>query len=130
MFRRISPSPTPHFPVKLASYIYRPARLLLYFYISLLFLLMSNPCASCGKADANLKACNACKLVKYCGRNYQVAHRPAHKKACRKAFNERLYAQPPQREDCPICMIPLSCYNEESTYSSCCGKFYCVGCRF
>ena len=49
---------------------------------------MSNHCASCGKADANLKACTACKLVKYCGVECQVTHRPAHKKACKKKVRE------------------------------------------
>lgn len=44
-------------------------------------------CANCGNGneDGNsLKACMACKLVKYCGRDCQIAHRPHHKKACKK----------------------------------------------
>eukprot|EP00956_Cyclotella_meneghiniana_P038413 scaffold154201_cov23-Cyclotella_meneghiniana.AAC.1 len=95
---------------------------------------MSNHCASCGKADANLEACTACQLVKYCGVDCQVAHRPAHKKACREKaralFDEKLYAQPPKKEECPICMIPLPCDARESTYMSCCGKHICNGCRY
>eukprot|EP00956_Cyclotella_meneghiniana_P006912 scaffold9332_cov34-Cyclotella_meneghiniana.AAC.1 len=95
---------------------------------------MSDHCASCGKADANLKACKACKLVKYCGVDCQVAHRPAHKKACREKarelFDEKLYALPPKREDCPICMIPLPCHDEECTYMVCCGKTICNGCVY
>ena len=35
-------------------------------------------CANCGKEDSNLKACTACKLVKYCNRECQIAHRPQH----------------------------------------------------
>jgi len=96
-------------------------------------ILMMSHCASCGKADANLKACEACKLVKYCGVDCQVAHRPAHKKACKKKarelFDKKLFAQP-KREDCPICMIPLPCYAEECTYMACCGKHICNGCVY
>ena len=35
-------------------------------------------CANCGKGEDEsdiLKACTACKLVKYCGRDCQIAHR-------------------------------------------------------
>eukprot|EP00956_Cyclotella_meneghiniana_P038913 scaffold162083_cov35-Cyclotella_meneghiniana.AAC.1 len=64
----------------------------------------------------------------------KVAHRPAHKKACREKarelFDEKLYAQPPRKEECPICMIPLPCRDEECTYMSCCGKQICIGCRY
>eukprot|EP00956_Cyclotella_meneghiniana_P024257 scaffold48472_cov42-Cyclotella_meneghiniana.AAC.3 len=95
---------------------------------------MSNQCASCGKAAANLKACKACKLVRYCGVECQVAHRPAHKKACREKarelFHVQLFAQTKREEECPICMIPLPCYAEECTYMVCCGKQICIGCRY
>ena len=36
-------------------------------------------CANCGKGEessGDLKACTACKLVKYCNRECQIAHRP------------------------------------------------------
>eukprot|EP00956_Cyclotella_meneghiniana_P028156 scaffold64941_cov77-Cyclotella_meneghiniana.AAC.9 len=97
---------------------------------------MINQCASCGKADANLKACKACMMVKYCGVDCQVAHRSAHKKACKKRkraaelIDEKLFAQPPAREECPICMITLPCSDEESFYMACCGKTLCKGCRY
>jgi len=95
---------------------------------------MSNYCVSCGKADANLKACKACKMVKYCGVECQVAHRPAHKKACREKarelFDVQLFAQPPGQEECPICMIPLPCDDRESSYMPCCGKVLCHGCGY
>ena len=97
---------------------------------------MPDHCASCGKADANikLKACKACKLVKYCGVECQVAHRPAHKKACREKarelFDVQLYAQPPRKEECPICMVTLPCRDDESVYMNCCGKYICNGCRY
>ena len=48
-------------------------------------------CANCGKGDessGDLKACTACKLVKYCNRECQIAHRPLHKKACKKRAAE------------------------------------------
>eukprot|EP00956_Cyclotella_meneghiniana_P008595 scaffold11682_cov36-Cyclotella_meneghiniana.AAC.1 len=95
---------------------------------------MSDHCASCGKADANLKACKACKLVKYCGVECQVAHRPAHKKACmekaKELFDMQLFERPKKREDCPICMITLPCLDSESMFSECCGKTICDGCRY
>ena len=95
---------------------------------------MSECCASCGNADASLKACTACKLVKYCGVECQVAHRPAHKKACKKRarelFDVQLFALPPKTEECPICMIPLPYSDDESSYMSCCGKTICNGCRY
>eukprot|EP00956_Cyclotella_meneghiniana_P018542 scaffold30957_cov23-Cyclotella_meneghiniana.AAC.1 len=93
---------------------------------------MEESCAACGKADVNLKSCKACKLVKYCGVDCQVAHRSKHKKACRQKardlFDKQLFEQPPRREDCPICCIPMPCDEEESTYVPCCGKFICDGC--
>lgn len=40
-----------------------------------------------------------------------------------------LFAQPPHREDCPICMIPLPLHHTKQTnYFSCCGKVICLGC--
>ena len=41
----------------------------------------------------------------------------------------QLFAQPPHREDCPICMIPLPLHQTRQTiYYSCCGKVICFGC--
>eukprot|EP00956_Cyclotella_meneghiniana_P042774 scaffold249315_cov39-Cyclotella_meneghiniana.AAC.2 len=91
-------------------------------------------CAACGKADVSLKSCKACKLVKYCGVECQVAHRPLHKKACRikaaELFDAQLFAQPRPREDCPICMRMLPVENDACGYHSCCGKIICAGCVF
>jgi len=43
--------------------------------------------------------------------------------------DELLFAQPPHREDCPICMIPLPLQQTQQTrYFSCCGKVICLGC--
>ena len=92
-------------------------------------------CANCGKGEesaGDLKACTACKLVKYCNRDCQVAHRPQHKKACKKRAAElhdiKLFKQPPPPEDCPICMLSLPPLHTGSKYKSCCGKRICSGC--
>ena len=97
-----------------------------------------NTCANCGKGEENsgdLKACTACKLVKYCNRNCQIAHRPQHKKACKKRaaelHDEQLFKEH-AREECPICMLPLPVYDHQITtgraFFSCCGKDICIGC--
>ena len=94
-------------------------------------------CANCGKgeeAGINLKSCAACKFVKYCSRDCQIAHRPQHKKACKKRAAElrdiELFKQPPQLDDCPICFIRLPTYVIGRTYMSCCGKVICTGCIY
>ena len=92
-------------------------------------------CANCGKGEeaaGDLKACTACKLVKYCNRDCQIAHRPQHKNACKKRAAElhdiKLFKQPPPPEDCPICMLPLPRYIAGYKYKSCCGTRFCSGC--
>ena len=94
-------------------------------------------CANCGKGEESsndLKACAACKLVKYCNRDCQIAHRPQHKKACKKQalelHDEALFKDHPPREDCPICMLPLPIGPEAATFQSCCGKTICDGCIY
>ena len=91
-------------------------------------------CANCGKVedeDINLKACVACKLVKYCNRECQIAHRPQHKKACKKRaaelHDEALFKDPPPPDDCPICFLPLPDTHQRA-FRSCCGKLICDGC--
>ena len=93
-------------------------------------------CANCGKGEDssnNLKACTACKLVKYCNRECQIAHRPQHKKECRRRaaelHDELLFKQPPQSlGDCPICFLRMPLLASGSQYYSCCGKEICSGC--
>ena len=92
-------------------------------------------CANCGKGEesaGDLKACTACKMVKYCNRDCQIAHRPQHKKACKKRaaelHEEALFKEPPPREDCPICFLPLPIAMDEQSFQSCCGKTICDGC--
>jgi hypothetical protein len=71
--------------------------------------------------------------VKYCGRDCQIAHRRQHKKACRKRavelHDEALFRQPPQRDDCPICFLPLPELSSGRAFMPCCGKNICTGCR-
>ena len=93
-------------------------------------------CANCGNGEESsndLKACTACKLVKYCNRDCQIAHRPQHKKACKKRaaelYDEALFRKQPPREDCPICMLPLPLDLDQSLFKSCCGKLICDGCN-
>jgi TPR repeat protein len=99
----------------------------------------NDTCANCGKGEEssgdNLKACTACKLVKYCNRECQIAHRPQHKKECKKRaaelYDELLFKKPPPPEDCPICMLPPPLYEDHTgiTFYACCGKNICNGCE-
>ena len=43
--------------------------------------------------------------------------------------DEELFKQPPPKEDCPICLLPLPLLGSGSVYKSCCGKIICSGCR-
>jgi len=89
-------------------------------------------CANCGKEGDDLKSCTACKMVKYCNRECQIAHRPQHKKECRKRLaelhDEKLFKQPPPEEDCPICFTQIPTLETGSQYMTCCGKLICSGC--
>ena len=71
-------------------------------------------------------------MVKYCSRDCQKAHRPQHKKECRKRaaelHDEELFKQPPQEEDCPICFQTLPTLLSGKKYQACCGKVICTGC--
>jgi len=91
-------------------------------------------CANCGKGEdssINLKSCAACKLVKYCSRECQIAHRSQHKKACKRRakelHDEKLFKLPPPLEDCPICFLRMPCITLAQVYTACCGKI-CSGC--
>jgi hypothetical protein len=99
---------------------------------------MMSSCANCGKGeeDSNkLKKCSACLSVKYCSAACQKAHRPQHKKACKKRaselHDEKLFKDPPPTEECPICLL-LPDPNEERqpSFHPCCGKIICHGCIY
>ena len=95
-------------------------------------------CANCGKSEessGDLKACTACKLVKYCNRDCQIAHRPQHKKACKKRaaeLHDAALFKEHAPEECPICMLPRPLYENHTgtTFHSCCGKDICDGCMY
>jgi hypothetical protein len=123
-------------------------------------------CADCGGVSGggvSLKACTACQLVKYCNANCQRNHWKKHKKLCKQRAaelrDEALFKDPPAKEDCPICFLPMPfklicCIslppatissvpindfaeaNEELAdmetkhYFECCGKSICGGCVY
>lgn len=90
-------------------------------------------CAACGKADAGL-SCTAGKSIKYCNVNVdcQNVHQSKQEKDCERAaaelFDQKLFAEPPAREDCDICFLRLPLTNDEVNYMTCCGKYICIGC--
>ena len=98
---------------------------------------LSTVCANCGKGEeesTSLKPCVACKVVKYCSRDCQKAHRSQHKQECSlraaELHDEALFKQPPPREDCPICFLRLPSLGAGRRYNSCCGKIICSGCLY
>ena len=46
--------------------------------------------------------------------------------------DDKLFANPPPKEDCPICMVPMpfttGLCGVHTTYMPCCGKLLCYGC--
>ena len=120
-------------------------------------------CAECGTdGGASLKTCKPCMQVKYCNAKCQHKHWPKHKAACKvraaELRDEALFKDPPDKEDCPICFLPMpakliNCItlppatissvpiydataNEElakkatEQYYTCCGKSICKGCMY
>ena len=92
-------------------------------------------CANCGKGEeesGKLQKCAACNLVKYCSRECQAAHRPQHKKACKKRaseiYDEKLFKEG-EPDECPICFQPCP-IGSHQTFESCCGKLICNGCVY
>ena len=123
---------------------------------------MMDCCAECGKeGGVSLKTCTSCKLVKYCNAKCQRNHWSKHKKTCKRRaaelHDEALFKEPPAKEECPICFLPMpikiiNCIslppatiasvpvhdyafaNEQlaemdtKEYYECCGKSICRGC--
>ena len=92
-------------------------------------------CANCGIAEEGenkLKTCTACKMVKYCCRDCQAANWPQHKKACKKRaaelYDEKLFKDHAERDECPICMITMPIDATQVAFNPCCRKFICNGC--
>ena len=99
-------------------------------------------CANCGKEGSDVtNTCNKCKMIMYCNAACKKRHRHKHKKQCEEHLqraaeraaqlhDEKLFNQPPPKEDCPICMIRLPSLGEGSVYMICCGKVICSGCVY
>ena len=96
----------------------------------------TSTCANCGKEgnSDNMNTCNKCKSVRYCNAACKKKHRTKHKKACARRvaelYDEKLFKEPPPREECPICMLPLPIDANQMGYKSCCGKTICDGCVY
>ena len=72
----------------------------------------TNCCAECGVVGgASLKTCKSCMDAKYCDATCQRNHWPMHKKECKlraaELRDEALFKDPPAKEDCPICFLPM-----------------------
>jgi len=121
-------------------------------------------CAECEEeGGVSLKVCKSCMQVKYCNTECQHKHWAKHKKQCKlratELRDEALFRDPPPKEECPICFLPMPirlicCVslppatitsvpiyeyakaNQELSnrateeYYSCCGKTICEGCLY
>ena len=99
-------------------------------------------CANCGKEGGDVtNTCNKCMSVMYCNAACKKKHRHKHKKECAEhvkraaeraaeLHDEKLFKQPPPKDDCPICMIRLPSLHTGQTYMECCGKIICRGCIY
>jgi len=92
-------------------------------------------CANCGKEGSDVNnTCNKCMSVKYCNAACKKKHRHKHKKECERRVSElhdeKLFKQPPQKEDCPICFLRLPNLPPGTVYMACCGKKICRGCIY
>jgi len=98
-------------------------------------------CGNCGKEGSSdiMNTCNKCNIVKYCNATCKKKHRSKHKRECEKyvrlaaelvteKHDEKLFKQPPPKEDCPICFLRMPSLATGSRYMSCCGKKLCSGC--
>ena len=45
-------------------------------------------------------------------------------------YDEKLFKEPPPREECPLCLLPLPIDIGQSAFHSCCGKTVCNGCIY
>ena len=123
----------------------------------------TNCCAECGKegGDVSFKMCKACMNVRYCNAKCQKNHWPKHKQDCKRRVaelrDEVLFKDPPPKEECPICFLPMPkrliyCLSlppativsvpiydfaianngvrdkAMEDYYPCCGKIICCGC--
>ena len=59
----------------------------------------------------------------YCSRDYKM---PCKKRSA-ELFDEELFKDAPEREECPICMLPLPFDDDQRAFNECCGKLLCQG---
>ena len=111
-------------------------------------------CAACGKGGDYLKVCTSCEQVSYCNAKCRKLNWQKHKKECRRhatdarkreiaarkkekdestiRSDEELFAEPPPKEDCEICLLPIPYSSGVGgvgvVYQPCCGKKLCQGC--
>ena len=70
-------------------------------------------CAECGREEGgvSLKICGACMRAKYCNAACQRNHWAKHKIECKQRAaelrDEALFKDPPPKDDCPICFLPM-----------------------
>ena len=63
--------------------------------------------------------------------DYYINYRRECKvKRAKELRDPALFKQPPPREDCPICFLPLPLDDAEAKYQPCCGKNVCMGCIY
>ena len=62
----------------------------------------------------------------YCSRDYKMSC----KKRSAELFDEELFKDAPEREECPICMLPLPFDDDQRAFNECCGKLLCQGCIY
>ena len=52
---------------------------------------------------------------------------------CMEISDEELFKEPPPKEDCPICLLPIPFANGlcdiYTAYQACCGQTLCMGCN-
>ena len=119
-------------------------------------------CAECGEeGGATLKVCKSCMHARYCNATCRRNNWSKHKRDCKihaaELRDKALFKDPPPKEDCPICFLPMpakliSCISlpsatlssvpinnfaianvelykrEMGQYYPCCGKSICSGC--
>lgn len=93
----------------------------------------NNKCANCGKESSDVvNTCNKCKSVMYCNAACKKKHRQKHKKQCERhvaeLHEEKLFRDHPPREECPICLLPLTISVNDHVFQVCCGVQICMGC--
>ena len=73
-------------------------------------------------------------MVRYCSRDCQLAHRSQHKEACEKRagelHDEALFQDPPDAEECAICMQPMPFEINLIFIQRCCWQRICYGCFY